>query len=269
FLTDWINSELKEDHIVVKNMEEDLFDGLVLCHLLRKIGGITLEVEEIAVSSSSQRHKLGVIMEAISQSLQLQEDGLKWSVNAIHSKDLLSTLHLLIALAQHFQPDLTLPPNVSVEVIIVEPTKNGMRTEKAIELITSSRDTAPKADAFDQLFELNPEKVDDVKQAIINFVNKHLANLSLTVTDLMTQFSDGVILLLLIGQLEGFFLNLSSFFLTPVTQENKIHNVSFAVDLLLDGEILPSVINPADIVNGDLKATLRILYSLFLKHKHS
>lgn len=39
---------------------------------------------------------------------------------AIFSKDLLATLHLLVALAKHFQPDLPLPANVQVEVITME-----------------------------------------------------------------------------------------------------------------------------------------------------
>lgn len=39
---------------------------------------------------------------------------------AIFSKDLLATLHLLVALAKRFQPDLPLPTNVRVEVITME-----------------------------------------------------------------------------------------------------------------------------------------------------
>ena len=38
----------------------------------------------------------------------------------IFNKDLLATLHLLVALAKRFQPDLPLPTNVQVEVIIME-----------------------------------------------------------------------------------------------------------------------------------------------------
>ncbi|XP_041441769.1 gamma-parvin-like isoform X2 [Xenopus laevis] len=124
FLIDWINGELKEEHIVVKSLEEDLYDGLVLHHLLKKIAGMKLEVEEIVLSANSQKRKLGIIMEAISQSLQLQETDLKWSINEIHNKDLLCTLHLIVALAQHFRPDLELPSNVAVEVIKVEAIMN-------------------------------------------------------------------------------------------------------------------------------------------------
>lgn len=46
----------------------------------------------------------------------------------IFRKDLLATLHLLVALAKHFQPDLPLPPNVQVEVIIMEVRVRPRRT---------------------------------------------------------------------------------------------------------------------------------------------
>lgn len=39
---------------------------------------------------------------------------------AILTKDLLSTLHLLVAIAKHFQPNLAMPPNVHVETITIE-----------------------------------------------------------------------------------------------------------------------------------------------------
>uniref|UniRef100_A0A8C5WCK5 Gamma-parvin n=1 Tax=Leptobrachium leishanense TaxID=445787 RepID=A0A8C5WCK5_9ANUR len=268
-LMDWINEELRHEHIIVKSLEDDLYDGLVLHHLLQKLSGVKIDVEEIALSVANQKRKLGVVMETITQHLQLDPGQTRWNVNLIYNKDSLASLHLLVALARHFQPDLPLPPSVCVEVIIVEPTKSGMKTEKSTEFLTSDSDgdSSPKADAFDQLFEKTPGRVQDVKQVILNFVNKHLANLSLTVLDLDSQFADGVILLLLIGQLEGYFINLSSFSLTPSSHDDKIQNVSLALELLMDREVLQNPINPADIVNGDIKATLRVLYGLFLKHK--
>lgn len=41
---------------------------------------------------------------------------------AILTKDLLSTLHLLVAIAKHFEPNLAMPPNVQVETITIEVT---------------------------------------------------------------------------------------------------------------------------------------------------
>ena len=34
---DWINAELLPEHIVVRSLEEDIFDGLILHHLFRKL----------------------------------------------------------------------------------------------------------------------------------------------------------------------------------------------------------------------------------------
>ncbi|KAG8579876.1 hypothetical protein GDO81_011081 [Engystomops pustulosus] len=120
FLIDWINYELKQEHIVVKSLEEDLFDGLILHHLLQKIAKVKIEVEEITLSVVNQRRKLGLILDAVSSCMQLEEEHMQWDLNLIHSKDLLATLHLLVALARHFKPDLPLPENVSVEVVVME-----------------------------------------------------------------------------------------------------------------------------------------------------
>lgn len=35
-LTEWINATLLPEHIVVRSLEEDMFDGLVLHHLFRE-----------------------------------------------------------------------------------------------------------------------------------------------------------------------------------------------------------------------------------------
>ncbi|XP_063479087.1 gamma-parvin isoform X5 [Symphalangus syndactylus] len=214
---EWINATLLPEHIVVRSLEEDMFDGLILHHLFQRLAALKLEAEDIALTATSQKHKLTVVLEAVNRSLQLEERQAKWSVETIFNKDLLSTLHLLVALAKRFQPDLSLPTNVQVEVITIESTKSGLKSEKLVEQLTeysTDKDQPPK-DVFDELFKLAPEKVNAVKEAIVNFVNQKLDRLGLSVQNLDTQFADGVILLLLIGQLEGFFLHLKEFYLTP------------------------------------------------------
>ena len=54
-----------------------------------------------------------------------------------------------------------------------------------------------------------------VKKSLITFVNKHLNKINLEVTDLDSQFADGVYLCLLSGLLEGYFVPLYDFHLTP------------------------------------------------------
>lgn len=267
-LVDWINTTLKEEHIVVKSLEEDLYDGLVLHHLLENLGSLKLDVDKIALTEIKQRQKLSVILEAVAKCLQLEENQLKWSVESILTKDLLSTLHLLVAIAKHFEPNLAMPPNVQVETITIENTSRGLKTASAVEYITENKTAdGPEDDAFDELFSRAPDKLDAVKKVFLQFVNQHVGKLGLSVKDIESQFADGVILLLLIGQLEGYFLNLRDFFLTPSSATEMLHNVNLALDLLTDGGLLNFSVNSEDIVNGDTKTTMRILYCLYSKYK--
>ncbi|XP_060020907.1 gamma-parvin isoform X2 [Lagenorhynchus albirostris] len=188
-LTEWINAKLLPEHIVVRSLEEDIFDGLILHHLFQKLTGVKLDVEEIALTAASQRRKLAVVLEAAGQSLQVEEPQAQWSVESIFNKDLLATLHLLVALAKCFQPDLSLPTNVKVEVIIMESTKSGLKSEMSVEQLTEcgTDKDQPSKDVFDELFKLAPEKVNAVKEAIVNFVNQKLDRLGLSVQNLDTQ----------------------------------------------------------------------------------
>lgn len=68
----------------------------------------------------------------------------------------------------------------------------------------------------------------------MTFVNKHLNKINLEVTDLDSQFEDGVYLTLLMGLLEGFFVPLHSFYLTPQNFDEKVHNVALSFDLMQD-----------------------------------
>lgn len=63
----------------------------------------------------------------------------------IFSKDLLATLHLLVALAKRFQPDLPLPTNVQVEVITME-VRGGPQRMPACRLSVSG----PRRHTLDQ-----------------------------------------------------------------------------------------------------------------------
>ncbi|XP_018957317.1 gamma-parvin-like isoform X1 [Cyprinus carpio] len=275
-LVEWINKTLKIEHIVVRTLEEDLYDGLVLHHLLRRLAGVQLHIDEIALSTDAQVRKLEMILTALNETLGLNEEKAKWNVKLIHSRDLLATLHLLVTMARHFQPDLVLPVNVSVEVIQCEVTKSGIKADKQTEFITFQsnssevleRESNKEESPIDELFKLEAHKIETVKKAILHFVNKNMSSLGLNVTDLDKQFADGVILLLLIGQLEGFFIPLSEFFLCPVKSSEMLHNVTLALDLLIDRGLPVQSVDPQDIVSQDAPATMRVLYYLFKKDKN-
>ncbi|XP_026221956.1 gamma-parvin isoform X2 [Anabas testudineus] len=274
-LTNWINGILKPEHIVVQSLQEDLYDGLVLHHLLSSLAGVHLPVEEMALTSTAQIRKLEVIMEELNKRLGLEDsDQIRWNVNLIHNKDLLATIHLLVAMVRCFQPETDLPPNVKIEVVIVEVGRSGIKSDVQVEILTQDSITRKDSisnteseDPIEQLLKLEAHKVNTVKKAILHFVNQNMSTMGLQVADMDKQFSDGVILLLLIGQLEGFFIPLCDFNLTPVSHSEMLHNVTLALDLLNDMGLQMSSIDPQDIVSQDVTATLKVLYALFKKHK--
>ncbi|XP_047189051.1 gamma-parvin isoform X2 [Scophthalmus maximus] len=275
-LVDWINRTLKVEHIVVQSVQEDLYDGLVLHHLLSRLASVHLPVEDIALTSAAQIRKLELVLAELDKSLGLQDSSqIKWNIKLIHNKDLLATIHLLVAMVRCFQPELDLPRNVKVEVVAVEVSSGGIKSNVQTEVLTEentstaadSPSNTESEDPIEQLLKLEAHKVNTVKKAILHFVNQSMSAMGLQVADMDQQFADGVILLLLIGQLEGFFIPLCDFNLTPVNPSEMLHNVTLALDLLNDTDLQLSNVNPQDIVSQDVAATLKVLYALFKKHK--
>jgi len=271
-LIEWINDELADQRIIVKDIEEDLYDGQVLQKLLEKLTGEKLDVPEVTQSEEGQKQKLGIVLEATNRVLSLPRwSQQKWSVESVHSKNIVAILHLLVALARHFRAPVRLPENVAVAVVVVKKKDGSLSHRTVLEEITSTYDDLGmrcERDAFDTLFDHAPDKLQVVKKSLVTFVNKHLNKVNLEVSDLDTQFHDGVYLTLLMGLLEGFFVPLYSFHLTPQDFDQKVHNVSFAFDLMQDVGLAKPKARPEDIVNLDLKSTLRVLYNLFTKYKN-
>lgn len=66
-LIDWINDELADQRIIVKTLDEDLYDGQVLQKLLEKLTGDKLDVPEVTQSEEGQRQKLSIILANINK----------------------------------------------------------------------------------------------------------------------------------------------------------------------------------------------------------
>uniref|UniRef100_A0A8C0J5N9 Parvin beta n=1 Tax=Chelonoidis abingdonii TaxID=106734 RepID=A0A8C0J5N9_CHEAB len=237
-LIDWINDVLVEERIIVKQLEEDLYDGQVLQKLLEKLADRKLNVAEVTQSEIGQKQKLQTVLEAVHDLLRPHGWTIKWNVDSIHGKNLISILHLLVALAMHFRAPIRLPEHVSVQVVVV-------RVTELIYLTLLSSVYESERDAFDTLFDHAPDKLSVVKK-----------------------FADGVYLVLLMGLLEDYFVPLHNFYLTPESFDQKVHNVSFAFELMQDGGLKKPKARPEDVVNLDLKSTLRVLYNLFTKYKN-
>ncbi|KAM7115441.1 beta-parvin isoform 3-T3 [Molossus nigricans] len=235
-LIDWINDVLAEERIIVKQLEEDLYDGQVLQKLLEKLAGCKLNVAEVTQSEVGQKQKLQTVLETVQELLRPHGWALRWAVDAIHGKNLVAILHLLVSLATHFRAPIRLPEHVSVQVVVVRKREGLLHSSHVTEELTTTTEQMMgrfERDAFDTLFDHAPDKLSLVKKSLITFVNKHLNKLNLEVTELETQ----------------------------------VHNVSFAFELMLDGGLKKPKARPEDVVNLDLKSTLRVLYNMFNKYK--
>uniref|UniRef100_A0A7N9D1J3 Parvin beta n=1 Tax=Macaca fascicularis TaxID=9541 RepID=A0A7N9D1J3_MACFA len=280
-LLDWINDVLVEERIIVKQLEEDLYDGQVLQKLLEKLAGCKLNVAEVTQSEIGQKQKLQTVLEAVHDLLRPRGWALRWSVDSIHGKNLVAILHLLVSLAMHFRAPIRLPEHVTVQVVVVRKREGLLHSSHISEELTTTTEMMMgrfERDAFDTLFDHAPDKLSVVKK-----------------------FADGVYLVLLMGLLEDYFVPLHNFYLTPESFDQKrerisahvagskqvciwpglrwalgaptavtagVHNVSFAFELMLDGGLKKPKARPEDVVNLDLKSTLRVLYNLFTKYKN-
>uniref|UniRef100_A0A8C8JXP8 Calponin-homology (CH) domain-containing protein n=1 Tax=Oncorhynchus tshawytscha TaxID=74940 RepID=A0A8C8JXP8_ONCTS len=270
-LIDWINDVLVGERIIVKDLAEDLYDGQVLQKLFEKLEGEKLNVAEVTQSEIAQKQKLQTVLERINDSIKVSARSIKWNVDSVHAKSIVAILHLLVALSQHFRAPIRLPDHVSIQVVVVQVLK--FDTYFYFSSLFSVYDNLNafylvSRDAFDTLFDHAPDKLNVVKKTLITFVNKHLNKLNLEVAELDTQFADGVYLVLLMGLLEGYFVPLYNFFLTPENFEQQVHNVSFSFELMQDGGLERPKPRPEDIVNCDLKSTLRVLYNLFTRYRN-
>ncbi|CAH3184791.1 unnamed protein product, partial [Porites lobata] len=196
---------------------------------------------------------------------QRNRSGDSTSKIGIHDKDIVAILHLLVALARHFECPQKLPSGVTINTVIVQKKGGILLPQKVVQEITEV--TKGEEDTFDALFDNAPEKLNVVKKSLQSFVNKHLSKLSLEVDNIDSQFHDGVYLIFLLGLLEGFLVPLYQYYITPANKDQKLHNVALAIDLMRDSGMKFHA-KPEDVVQKDLKSTLRILYSLFQKYKN-
>lgn len=271
-LIHWLNEELAPQRIVVKHIQEDLYDGQVIQKLIEKLANIKIEVPEVSQSEEGQKKKLHVVLETVNGIIgHGQYERPKWNAENVHNKDIVVIMQLLIAIAVFFRAPIRFPEYVNAQMLVVQRRDLQLKKQYITEPLTTTQTelgVKGERDAFDTLFDYGPDKLAHVKSSLLAFCNKHLNKINLEVTDLEHQFQDGVYLVLLMGLLEGYFVPLYSFHLQVSSNEQKMHNVGFAYQLMAEAGVQKPRARVQDIVNGDLKSTLRILHSLFTKYKH-
>lgn len=164
----WSSTSKITRYVLIFSLQNILFHikyKKIIFHL-EKLTGRKLDVPEVTQSEEGQRQKLAVVLNTANRVLGCYPP-YKWSVESIHSRNVLSILHLLVSLARLFRAPIRLPELASVQVVIVK-KKDGVLTHKIIkEEITSTYDDLGmrcERDAFDALFDYAPEKLVVVKK---------------------------------------------------------------------------------------------------------
>jgi len=261
-----------ETRVRITDLEDDLKDGLIFKMIMEKMSGevVSLPCGDIVSSKERQKINLEFIIGHIEDVVGDEGGSKPWSVRSVQSGDLYSIVSLLVVILHHYRklgsPVPDLPKTVKVTLLRMMKKNGGIQYErKAVNLM--GEEEPGKRDGFDTLIDHTPEKLHFVKQSLMKFVNSHLATLGFIITNLEKDFSDGVRLCLLIGSLEGYFIPLYEYKMAPVTSDDKMANVSLAFRLMEEAGIPKPRNRPSEIVNCDLKATLRVVYSLFIQYK--
>lgn len=84
------------------------------------MAGVKLSTQtKINLGEISRKQNLKHIVDFINKTLDIHPMMSKWKVEAIYEKDLISILHLLVALIKFFKVPVDLPDNLTVNVIVI------------------------------------------------------------------------------------------------------------------------------------------------------
>lgn len=101
----------------------------------------------------------------------------------------------------------------------------------------------------------------------MTFLRKHLSKINLNVESLDRNLDTGIHLLMLMGILEGYFICEYAYHNKVETKEQKLENCQLLFELIDEAGLPKPNCLPEDVASGDLKSTLRILYTLFTNYK--
>ncbi|CAF0971622.1 unnamed protein product [Didymodactylos carnosus] len=294
FLLQWINHVLVSERMIVKSIENDLFDGYVFKKLIETFEQIHLSNgdDNIPLSEQRQRETIKTVLKYFNSHIN-NYDKIKWSVEKLYRKDIVSMLHFLLALIEYYdhQQMNSLPKTLLVKVIVVKKCNGLLQTRIVHDQLIDNHEISNDikqhddeendfvqderhghvVDAIDALFDLaSSEKLFIVEKTLLKFVNKYLNPLNIHIKQLdVKQFQDGLNLLYLISSLENYFLVLKSYHHSkPLTYDQSLFNLNFAFDLINEAGInVRKYCRINDILmKTDKKTIYRLLYQLFLKY---
>lgn len=198
------------------------------------------------------------------------------TILGIMASDYSSLLCFLVDLAEFFDCPHPIPRNVTLVVTSIH-TVNGSEIKKTLKhSITSSggeeqeNNESSNDDVFEELID-SEEKLDEVCQLLLTFVNNNMEEIGIQVDDL-SDLHDGHHLILLSGMVGSFFVPFNHYFRNPATDEEKVRgqltffyfyqetNLILAFQLLQKMQLDVSKLSVDAFLAKDLRVIARSVY---------
>lgn len=247
-LSNWLNTSLSKDSIIVRSFEDDLYDGYVLGKLVEYYQpNVRLLIDDIPLSEESKKKTIERVLNYLEIGFHQKNLPILWTPEQIYNRDLISILHLLLTIVKSFNAKVRydLPQQLILKVIVVKKLNGILQTRIINECFIDDDERElsemPKkqGDLIDTLFDLAPEKLYSVEKILLNFINNQLNHFNIQIKQIDIQyFQDGLNLLYLIANLENYFIVLNKYhYKKPLTREQSYSNIQLAFQLMNQGKI--------------------------------
>ncbi|CAG5112813.1 Oidioi.mRNA.OKI2018_I69.chr2.g6987.t1.cds [Oikopleura dioica] len=279
-LKQWINECLAGQRIIVKDLQEDLFDGQVLQRLFEHLEGGKEKIDkpDIVCTKQGQLDKLNYVLKRIQDRCEGYHRELFGDDDeeSIYTKNYFAICYLLVILTKFYDDkcNVRLPEKIEFKMVFLRKNPDGTitRQTRSEPMFTSVYENGypthrKNEDNFEKLYRDSREKFDKLKGTLVRYVANNLNCLGVEeemLEDVGVAFRDGINLIMLIGQLDGYFVSQHSYNIPADTDDKRLQNVELALDLVVEAGCSTKV-RARDIVSGDVKSIMRVIYSIFQK----
>jgi len=122
-LFNWLNSSLSENSIIIRSLEDDLYDGYILGKLIEFYQpNVRLLYDDIPLSEELKKKTLFRVLDYLETYFNQQNQPIKWTFEQIYNRDFIAILHLLLTLMKVFNMKTyyDLPQTLLLKVIVVK-----------------------------------------------------------------------------------------------------------------------------------------------------
>jgi len=266
-------------------MGDDLYDAKILIKVIEMKTGDVLSASLSAVTYRAILENVKQLTNYMINDLGIPQNEY-WSPEMVASKQVHAVLFLVKDLAYHFELVDPMPGNVQIVCIHKEKKAEGHIERKVVKYPFTEEEVlladvvrirgggddedALAGDVFDKLLVASEDKVDKVRQLLLQFVNKHLATLtgqSITVHQFGSDFSDGTLFIKLLGILNGFYIARNEYYTEATTAPQMGHNLKVVMAILLQQGVEIGGLKKQEIIDGKEGAIMRCAYRIYQRFK--